>query len=129
MLGLTMKMPCASMGCEGTSREIKPTASTVGFILMTEREIQQHAIEKLGTDGYVYWFPPRTWGERDIMGAWDFIAFKKRATILVQLTTRHHIGDRVKKITNLYRETGIYPRGCQVWGWDEGRGKFIIKKL
>lgn len=96
---------------------------------MTEREVFKKVWEKLKADNYVYWFPPRTWGERDIMGVFDFIAAKGRKFIFVQVTTIQHISDRRKKIQNFYIKNDVGPLpDVYIWAYDPRKDKFKIEK-
>ena len=95
---------------------------------MTEREIRKKAIEKLEREGFVYWFPATTWGERDIMGIFDFIAFKGSEILLVQMTTLNHLSHRRRKIQDFYLAHGLKTKGGEVWAWDKNKDKFRIEK-
>ena len=97
---------------------------------MTEKQVSEIAKKKLQEDGYTYWFPPRTWGERDILGVFDFIAARGTNLIMVQLTTIQHLSDRRKKIQNFYRANNIGPlRGVFVWAYHPVKETWKIEKI
>ncbi len=98
---------------------------------MKESEIQKLAVQKLERDGFTYWFPPRTWGERDILGVFDFIGIKERHIILVQITTISHLSHRRKKITDFYERSRIqlFPNNVFIWAWDKRINAFKIEKI
>jgi hypothetical protein len=97
---------------------------------MKERELQTIVKDKLIKEGYTYWFPPRTWGERDIMGVFDFIAAKGKKVIFVQITTIQHVSERVKKIQNFYRLNNVGPfRDVFVWGYRADKKVFKIQRV
>ena len=92
---------------------------------MTEKQVFLEARNKLAADGWAYWFPPRTWGERDIMGAFDFIAARGKKVILVQLTTIQHISDRRRKIRDFYLSNKLGPLpGAFIWAFDPKKGRW-----
>ena len=94
---------------------------------MIESELQKIVKVELIKLGYVYWFPPRTWGERDIMGVFDFMAARSGRLILVQITTIQHISERVKKIKNFYAQNNLLPfKNVFVWGYNQKKGAFKI---
>src|SRR5579859_2606258 len=97
---------------------------------MKERELQSIVKMKLIADGFVYWFPPITWGERDIMGVFDFIAMKGKKIMLVQITTIQHISERVKKIKRFYDQNNVGPiPNVFVWGYNEKKAAFKIVRV
>jgi hypothetical protein len=85
---------------------------------------QQIAIKELEKDGWTYWFPPRTWGERDIFGVYDFIAAKKRTVIHVQLTTIGHVSERVRKVKAFFYTYKVCVPNSYVWGWNPKLARF-----
>lgn len=97
---------------------------------MKEAHVLLEAKNKLRREGWVFWVPPRTWGERDIFGVFDLIAAKGRKMIMVQLTTIQHISDRHKKIVNFYREQGIGPLpNVFVWAFNPRKGEFKVRRI
>ena len=99
---------------------------------MKESDVQKLAKERLDKYGYAYWFPPRTWGERDILGVFDFIAFSKRGQILlVQITTIQHLSDRRKKIAVFLSKHDILhaDKNIRIWAWDKRINDFQVRKL
>lgn len=97
---------------------------------MKESQILFEAKKKLGKDGYYFWVPPRTWGERDIFGVFDLIAAKGRKIMFVQLTTIQHISDRHKKILNFYSKHDIGPLpNVFVWAYNPKKEAFKIRRI
>lgn len=98
---------------------------------MTEKQLQLEAQNKLHREGWIWFFPPRTWGERDVFGVFDFIAVKGRKIIYVQLTTRHHIFDRRKKIQNFFGMHNVEFPNAFIWGYDEKMkgGSFKVERV
>ncbi|MFI5205318.1 MAG: hypothetical protein ACHQVK_00070 [Candidatus Paceibacterales bacterium] len=97
---------------------------------MKEKDLQKIVKAKLIADGYVYWFPPRTWGERDIMGVFDFMAAKGNKVIFVQITTIQHISERVKKIKRFYEQNGLRPfNNVFVWGYRPAKAAWKIERV
>jgi len=98
---------------------------------MKESDVQKLAITKLESEGYSYWFPKRTWGERDIFGVFDFIAMRAGKIMLVQLTTIQHLSDRRTKIKKFYESQRIqmFPANVYIWAWDKRVDAFKIAKV
>ena len=100
---------------------------------MTEKQLQKEANNKLYADNYVWWYPKRTWGERDVFGIYDFLAIHRKTgkLIMVQITTLDHVSHRRKKIQDFYLMNAITtrPRNVFIWAWDKRLMKFRIKKV
>lgn len=97
---------------------------------MKEKDVQIEAIKIMEAQGVVYWFPPRTWGERDILGVFDFIAVRKSKALFVQLTTLQHISDRRKKIQSFFLKNNIAKlENVFIWAWDKKKLKFKVLRL
>lgn len=96
---------------------------------MKESHVFMEARNKLNREGWVYWFPPRVWGENDIMSIFDFIAAKGKKIIFVQATTIQHISERRRKIKEFYELNNVGPfKDVYIWGYDPKRSDFKIEK-
>lgn len=96
---------------------------------MNEKTVFLEARNKLQAEGWVYWFPPRVWGENDIMSIFDFIACKGKKIIFVQATTLQHLSDRRKKILEFYELNNVGPfKNVFIWAYDKKKGLFKIER-
>ena len=96
---------------------------------MKESHVFLEARNKLRREGWVFWFPPRTWGERDIMTVFDFIAAKGKKIIFVQATTIQHISDRRKKIQQFYELNNVGPfQNVYIWAYDKRKQDFKVER-
>lgn len=97
---------------------------------MKESQVLFKAKEKLHKEGYYFWIPPRTWGERDIFGVFDLIAAKGKKIMFVQFTTIQHISDRHKKILGFYRDKKLGPfPNVFVWAYDPKKESFKVRRI
>ena len=96
---------------------------------MTENELFTLAKSLMDATGWTYWFPKRTWGERDIAGIFDFISFKGSHLRLVQITTISNVSHRVKKIKKFCAAHNLRIETAWIWGWDEKIKRFRFFKI
>lgn len=80
-------------------------------------------------EGYFYWFPKNTWGQRDVFGVYDFIAVKRNTTMFVQVTTLSNVSHRYKKINAFFNDWDVDVANSFIWAWDKKADKFKIIRV
>ncbi len=106
---------------------------------MKEKEVKVKAIEELERGGWVSWWPykkaffrkqEQRWEVygNDIFNVFDFVACRKKSTILVQITTSPNLAARRKKI-QAWLETVPCDPVCYVWAWHKKKNRFVKQKI
>jgi len=106
---------------------------------MKENEIIKLALKKLEKQGKIPWVSYKRTGfaQQDIFGIFDIVYLQNDKTTLgdtfagfIQVTTRHHISDRRKKIYSFFTRAGILvPPRCYIWAYDRTTGGFTEERL
>jgi len=94
-----------------------------------EAEIRKKAIQILGTEGWITWYPPKVkYKQTDIFGVIDLLALKGKKKKNIQLTTLPNLSAKRKKITN-FLETFKVELPVEIWAWDKKKRKFKKEKI
>lgn len=92
-----------------------------------EKQIRDLAVETLGTQGWICWWPGRIKyrAAQDIFTMWDLIAAKGPDVRFVQFTTKGHKSDHLSKIAAYRGLYGLSHPG-ELWLWDAKKREFDI---
>jgi len=94
-----------------------------------EALIRKKAIQILGEEGWVTWYPPKVrYKQTDVFGIIDVLALKGKRKKNIQLTTLPNISTKRKKIINFLEEFKV-ELPVEIWAWDRKKRKFRKEKI
>ena len=100
-----------------------------------EQFIRKKAIDILGKEGFVYWYPAKVrYKQNDIFGIFDLVCWRKKTTKIkfLQLTTLPNFSTRKKKIKRFLEKNKLSqqkPVEIEVWGWNSRKKEFKIESV
>ena len=94
-----------------------------------EAEIRKKAIQILGEEGWVTWYPPKVrYKQTDVFGIIDVLALKGKRKKNIQLTTLSNVSTKRKKIINFLEKFKV-ELPVEIWAWNQKKRKFRKEKI